>query len=125
MNRRTTILTMLALAAVALIWAAQASAYSRYSGSNNCNQCHPAFEGGPGAQLHNFHTSFADCSECHVSIGDNPRTSACAACHIPDPLWNFHRVNAPSDGNGFTCSTCHEFVGNDVMSWSATKQAFR
>lgn len=115
---------LLILAALAFL-SLPAAAYEFYNGSNNCVQCHNGFVDGFGSPLHDFHNEFVEsCSTCHESIGDNPPIENCATCHFPNPLWNAHN-SAPTDGNGFSCSTCHVFVGNDARSWGETKAFFR
>ncbi len=109
--------------AISFILPPSVSAYEQFSGSNNCIQCHDSFDGF-GATLHDFHNGFVDsCTDCHGSVGDNPLVQKCAACHIPNPLWNAHN-SAPTDLMGFSCSTCHTFVGNDDFSWGETKALF-
>ena len=101
-----------------------ALAYPVFSGSNNCNQCHTDFDGF-GAALHNFHLTFASCSDCHVINGDNPVTDRCIDCHDDNGIKSFHVVNVGPDGNGFTCLTCHTVTPNDTWSWSQTKHLFK
>ncbi len=126
MVKRTLSLTLVLVVTVALTWAPQTEAYEFYNadGGNACVQCHPGFDGF-GETLHDFHNGFVpSCSDCHGQTGDNPRIDKCAACHIPNPLWNAHR-SAPVAQMGIRCSTCHSFVANDVFSWGETKDLFK
>jgi hypothetical protein len=123
-NGKTIIRHLLLLALFfAVTWSSSATGYEFYSGNNDCKQRHPDFDGF-GDSLHDFHNTFVDsCTDCHSSIGDNPMIEKCAACHIPEPLWNAHN-SAPVDEMGFRCSQCHSFVGNDQFSWGETKALF-
>jgi len=126
MNTKLTILTLaMALAAVAIL-SLDAEAYNRFAGGNNCNQCHTTFEGF-GEATHDFHvnTMGFSCSQCHGSPGDNPYISKCAVCHDPNTIWNLHLTNAPADGEGFTCATCHTVTDNEAWDWSDLKHTFK
>jgi hypothetical protein len=114
---------LLVLAAFALTIDHNASAYTQFSGSNSCDQCHTTFDGF-GESSHDFHNTFASCADCHGSSGDNPPVANCATCHDSNTLWNYHLGNAPADGNGLTCSSCHT-VPNEEWSWSKAKKWFK
>lgn len=94
-------------------------AYSTYhpsSATSGCYQCHPGFAGrGP---LHDVHVGNSQmtstCTLCHQNQGDNPSIGqspagpGCTGCHAPEGLRLHHlRAEAPPDGQGRTCTTCH------------------
>ncbi len=104
--------------------------YERYEaqgGMRGCADCHPGFiSRGP---LHDLHVGpdqmTSECLLCHVSVGDNPRTSeggaagaqSCRGCHGRDNgtdlgwgagLRLHHTASGvPPDMNGLRCANCH------------------
>lgn len=122
--RYSSVFACLILTTAVLLVAGTSQAYTFFNGSNNCDQCHTGFDS-YNAVTHQSHIASFSCSACHVSNGDNPEISTCAACHDPNLLWNFHLQFAGDDMNGMDCAVCHTVTSSEKESWDSIKSRYR
>jgi len=78
-------------------------AFNRYNGNGSqaCVDCHDSFPS--FGALHTMHGNMtATCTNCHGTIGDNPKVRECAGCHVAEGL-RLHHANSSIT----VCATCH------------------
>lgn len=88
--------------------ASQTWAFPAYTSGCNDANCHGDFRVGDPSR-HTMHQQFADCFDCHTSIGTPPDINSsgnypdfsCNGCHQLEGLVRFHV------SNGGDCSPCH------------------